>query len=89
MALWAEMYKPHAMIFHMGGTHDAIDVAMSIKLMGTNNPNLKMLIPHHHRVQVPDGQTNIASVQAAMAQLGAPAITITEPVRSQVYQLTK
>lgn len=89
MALWAEMYKPHAMIFHMGGTHDAIDVAMTIKLMGTNNPNLKMLIPHHHRVQVPAGQTTIADVQAAMAQLGAPAITITEPVRSQVYQLTK
>ena len=89
MALWAEMYKPHAMIFHMGGTHDAIDVAMSIKLIGTNNPNLKMLIPHHHRVQVPAGQTSIADVQAAMAQIGAPAIQITEPVRSEVYQLTK
>lgn len=89
MALWAEMYKPDAMIFHMSGRHDPLDVAMSIKLTATNNPNLKMLIPHHHRIQVPDGQTNIASVQAAMAQLGAPAITITEPVRSQVYQLTK
>jgi L-ascorbate metabolism protein UlaG (beta-lactamase superfamily) len=89
MALWAEMYKPHAMIFHMGGTHDAVDVAMSIRLMGTNNPNLKMLIPHHHRVQVPAGQTGIPEVQEAMAKLGAPAITITEPVRSQVYQLMK
>ena len=89
MALWAEMYKPHAMIFHMSGTHDVTDVAMSIRLMGTNNPNLKMLLPHHHRVQVPAGQTGFAEVQGAMAELGAPAIQITETVRSQVYQLTK
>lgn len=89
MAIWAEAYKPDAMIFHMDGRHDATDVAMSIKLMATNNPNLKMLFPHHHRVQTPAGQSGIPDVQAAMAQVGAPPIQITETVRSQVYQLTK
>jgi hypothetical protein len=89
MAIWAEAYKPDAMIFHMDGRHDPTDVAMSIKLMGTNNPNLKMLIPHHHRVQTPAGQSGIQDVQAAMAQVGAPPIQITETVRSQIYQLTK
>jgi L-ascorbate metabolism protein UlaG (beta-lactamase superfamily) len=89
MALWAEMYKPDAMIAHMDGRHDPLDVAMSIRLMATNNPNLKSVFPHHHRVQVPAGQAGIPEFQAAMAQLGAPPIQITETVRSQVYQLTK
>jgi L-ascorbate metabolism protein UlaG (beta-lactamase superfamily) len=89
MALWAEMYKPDAMIFHMSGQHDPLDVAMSIRLMTTSNPNLKLIMPHHHRVQVPAGQTTVSDVQAAMAQLGVPPIPITEQVRSQIYQLTK
>ena len=62
---------------------------MSAKLMGTNNPNLKTIFPHHHRVQAPAGQASLADFQAAMAQVGAPAIQITETVRSQVYPLTK
>jgi L-ascorbate metabolism protein UlaG (beta-lactamase superfamily) len=88
MALWAEMYKPDLMIFHMAGNHDAMDVAMTLKLMTTNNPNLKMAMPHHHRVQIPAGQTTIADVQAAMAQLGV-SVPITDQVRSQVYPLAK
>lgn len=88
MALWAEMYKPDLMIFHMNGTHDATDIAMSIKLMTMNNPNLKTLIPHHHRVQVPAGATTMAEVQGAMGQLGV-SIPITDIVRSQVYTFTK
>ncbi|MDP8923963.1 MAG: MBL fold metallo-hydrolase [Chloroflexota bacterium] len=88
MALWAEMYKPDLMIFHMGGQHDPLDVAMSIRLMTTNNPNLRNLVPHHHRAQVPAGQTSIADVEQAMGQLGV-SIPITDVVRSQVYNLTK
>jgi hypothetical protein len=82
------MYKPDLMIFHMAGNHDAMDVAMTLKLMTTNNPNLKMAMPHHHRVQIPAGQTTIADVQAAMAQLGV-SVPITDQVRSQVYPLAK
>jgi L-ascorbate metabolism protein UlaG (beta-lactamase superfamily) len=88
MAMWAEMYKPDLMIFHMSGTHDVTDVAMSIKLMTTNNPNLKMLMPHHHRVPVPAGQTSIPDVQAELGRMGV-SIPITDTVRSQVYTLTK
>jgi hypothetical protein len=89
LALWAATYNPDAMIFHMGAGHDPIDVASAIRLTGNNNPNLTTLIPHHHRVQPPAGATTIADVQAAMGQVGAPAIEITEPVRSQVYTFTK
>ena len=88
MALWAEMYKPDLMIFHMGGTHDAVDVAMSIRLMTTNNPNLTTLIPHHQRAEVPAGQTSIPDVQQAMGQLGV-SLPITDIVRGQVYTYTK
>ena len=88
-AIWASNYKPDAMIFHMASTADPIDVATSIRLTATDNPNLKTLIPHHHRVQVAAGGTTIADVQGAMAQVGAPAVQITEPVRSQVYTFTK
>ena len=88
-ALWAANYKPDAMIFHMNAATDPVDVATGIRLTATDNPNLKTLIPHHHRVQVAAGGTTIADVQGAMSRVGAPAIQITEPVRSEVYTFTK
>jgi L-ascorbate metabolism protein UlaG (beta-lactamase superfamily) len=87
-ALWAANFKPDAMIFHMDAAHDPVDVATSIRLTSTDNPNLTTLIPHHHRVQVPAGGTTVADVQAALAPMGITT-AITEPVRSQVYTFTK
>lgn len=87
-AIWAELYKPDAMIFHMSGPHDPMDIAMSIRLTTTNNPNLNTLMPHHHRVDPPPGATTVADVQAAMAGMGVN-IPITNQVRSQVYSFTK
>jgi L-ascorbate metabolism protein UlaG (beta-lactamase superfamily) len=87
-AMWAANYKPDLMIFHMDAAHDPIDVANSIRLTGTDNPNLKMLMPHHHRVQVPAGGTTVADVQAALGTMGITT-PITEQVRSQVYTLTR
>lgn len=87
-ALWAANYKPDAMIFHMNAATDPVDVATGIRLTMTDNPNLKTLIPHHHRVQVPAGGTTVADVQGALATMGI-TIPITEPVRSQVYTFTK
>ena len=87
-AMWAATYKPDAMIFHMDASHDPIDVANAIRLTSTDNPNLKMLFPHHHRVQVPAGGTTVGDVQGALATMGINT-PITEQVRSQVYTLTK
>jgi len=87
-AMWASNYKPDAMIFHMDAQHDPIDVANSIRLTGTDNPNLKMLFPHHNRVQVAAGGTTVADVQGALGTMGINT-PITETVRSQVYTLTK
>jgi L-ascorbate metabolism protein UlaG (beta-lactamase superfamily) len=88
MALWAQMYKPDLMIFHMSGQHEPMDIAMSIKLTMTDNPNLKMLMPHHHRVNQQPGQTWFTDVRAALDNMGI-SLPITEQVRSEVYTLTK
>jgi L-ascorbate metabolism protein UlaG (beta-lactamase superfamily) len=34
-ALWAEMYKPDAVILHMGADHEPMDFAMQVKLLQT------------------------------------------------------
>lgn len=87
-ALWGEMYKPDAMIFHMSSGKEPMDAAMSIRLTMTNNPNLTTLIPHHHRVSPPAGATTVDDVRAALDTMGI-GLPITNPVRSQVYSFTK
>jgi L-ascorbate metabolism protein UlaG (beta-lactamase superfamily) len=87
-ALWGELYKPDAVIFHMSGDKEPLDAAATIRYTMTNNPNLKTLIPHHHRVNPPAGATTIADVQGALATMGITT-PIMEPVRSQVYTFTR
>jgi L-ascorbate metabolism protein UlaG (beta-lactamase superfamily) len=87
-ALWGSMYKPDAMIFHMGADKEPMDVAMSISLTMTDNPNLRTLLPHHHRVNLPAGATSTADVRAALDAMGI-GIPILDQARSQVYEFTK
>jgi L-ascorbate metabolism protein UlaG (beta-lactamase superfamily) len=87
-ALWGELYKPDAVIFHMSGDKEPLDAAATIRYTMNNNPNLKTLIPHHHRVNPPAGATTIADVQGALATMGITT-PIMEPVRSEVYTFTK
>ena len=88
MALWAELYKPDAVLFHMGADHDPLDIAMTVVLMTTRNPNLSMLIPHHHRVSPPPGATTVADVRAALDEMGID-IPILDPVRGEVYRFSQ
>jgi len=88
MALWGELYKPDAMIYHMSAGKEPLDCALAIELIRTQNPNLNTLIPHHHRVQPPAGATSIAEVRTALDRMGV-TIPITDPVRGQVYRFTK
>jgi L-ascorbate metabolism protein UlaG (beta-lactamase superfamily) len=87
-ALWAQMYKPDAVILHMGADHEPMDFAMQVKLLQTENPNLKMVIPHHNRVSPTAGQTTVEQVQAAMDALGV-GIQVTQPNLSQAYSFNK
>src|SRR5919198_4392760 len=87
-ALWAQVYKPDAVILHMGADHEPLDFAIQVKLLQTENPNLKMVIPHHNRVNPPAGQTTVAEVQAAIDAMGL-GIQVMQPNLSQVYSFTK
>lgn len=87
-ALWAQMYKPDMAILHMGGDHDPLDFAMQVKLLMTDNPNLRTVVPHHNRAVPPPGQTSVAEVQAAMDELGL-GLTLTAPAVGEVLTLTR
>src|SRR6266536_1145187 len=69
-AMWGAAYKPDAMIFHMAAGHEPIDVANSIRLTMTDNPNLKTLLPHHHRVNQQPNGTWFPDVRAALDSMG-------------------
>ena len=87
-ALWASLYKPDAMIFHMGTGTEPLDVAAAIRFTMTDNPNLRTLMPHHHRVTPPPGATTVDEVQAALGGMGIN-LPITDQVRGAVYEFTK
>ncbi len=70
MALWGELYQPHAMIFNLNPGREPLDAALAIDLIGTNNPNLTTLIPHHQPPQAPEGATTIQEVEVALAARG-------------------
>jgi len=88
MALWGAAYKPDAMIFIMHPTAEPRDIGMAVKLVMTDNPNLKTLLPHHHRVTPPPGAVTVADVRAVLDSMNI-RIPITNPARKQVYEFSK
>jgi len=81
-ALWAQMYKPNLAIVHMGADTEPLDFAEQVKLLSTDNPNLKTVFPHHNRVAPPAGQTTVADVQSAMDSMGV-RLKVTQPPLGQ------
>ena len=81
--MWAQMYKPNMAILHMGGDTEPIDFAEQVKMMQTENPNLKTVFPHHNRVAPPAGQTTVPQVQQAVDNMGL-GIQVTQPPLGQV-----
>jgi hypothetical protein len=88
MGMWSEMYKPDAVIAHQSLAHDPLDSAMVVKLMTTGNPNLKTVIPHHHRVQPQAGAYNVADLRAAIQQYGVN-VEFIDPQPLRPYTLRK
>ena len=70
MAMWAEAYNPDAMIFLMHGSGEPQDIGMAVRLVAGKSPNLKMLIPHHHRVSPPPGAPTVATVRSVLDAMG-------------------
>jgi L-ascorbate metabolism protein UlaG (beta-lactamase superfamily) len=86
--IWAELYKPDMAILHMGGAHEPLDIAYSAKLLMSENPNLKTLIPHHNRVNPPAGQVTVADVQQALDSMGI-ALQMTQPPIGEAVSFSK
>jgi L-ascorbate metabolism protein UlaG (beta-lactamase superfamily) len=88
MAMWAEAYKPDAMIFLMHPTGEPQDIGTSVKLVAGKSPNLKTLLPHHHRVTPPPGATTVGDVRKTFDSMGIN-IPITALAPRQSIELSK
>ena len=88
MALWAEAYKPDAMIFLMHPSGEPLDAGMAVKLVAGKSPNLKMLLPHHHRVSAPPGALTVAEMRKTLDSMGIN-IPITTLAPRQSVELAK
>ncbi len=87
MKLWGELFKPDAALLYMSGGMDPRDVALMAKMLSESNPNLKTVMPHHHRLKPPAGRSP-ADLGKAMAEMGVKAKLI-DPKPSVVYTLSK
>lgn len=87
MTMWGRLYKPDVAILQMSAGKDPQDLVEEIKMLRTDNPNLKTIIPHHHRLQVPPGGTTPADVAAAVQAAGLP-VQVLIPELGKSYDLT-
>jgi len=88
MQLWGMLYKPDVAILPLKANSDPQDVVHMVRLLRTENPNLKTIIPHHHRLQPPPGATTPAALENALKASGLP-VTVLNPDLRRVYELTK
>ena len=87
MKLWGEMFKPDTALLFMSPGMNPRDVAVMVQMLSEKNPNLNTVIPHHHRLDAPDGHTP-ADLGKAMAELGLKAELI-DPQPGVVYTISK
>ena len=103
MQLWGRLYKPHVAILPVTPNTDPIDTVEMVKLLSTDNPNLKTIIPHHHntglkvtaqmppeRAQGIERRFNNGTNPAdvsAALKAAGLAVTLLDPELSKVYEL--
>jgi len=88
MAMWAEAYKPDAMIFLMHPSGEPQDIGMAVKLVASRSPNLAMLTPHHHRISPPAGAPTVEDTRKVLDSMGV-RIPITPLAPKQAIELSK
>ena len=88
MAMWAEAYKPDAMIYLMHPSGEPQDIGMAVKLVASKSPNLKTLVPHHHRVSPPPGAPTVAEVRSVLDAMGI-RIPISALAPKQAIELSR
>lgn len=88
MQLWGSLYKPDVAILPLSGNRDPQDIVHMVRLLRTENPNLKTIVPHHHRLQPPPGAPTVAAMEATLRAAGLP-VTVLNPELNRVYELRK
>lgn len=88
MTMWGRLYKPDVAILQMSAGKDPQDIVEEIRMLRTGNPNLKTVIPHHHRLAVPPGGTTPMEVAAAVKAARLP-VKVLIPELGKSYTLTK
>jgi len=88
MQLWGSLYKPDVAILPLSANRDPQDIVHMVRLLRTDNPNLKTVIPHHHRLQPPPGAPTPMMMASVLKDAGQP-VTVLNPDLSKVYELTK
>jgi L-ascorbate metabolism protein UlaG (beta-lactamase superfamily) len=87
MQLWGALFKPDAAIIYYSPSLDPIEVAHMIRLLSADNPKLRLVIPHHHRLKRPPGKEP-ESLAVAMKALGLQA-KLLNPEPKQLYTLSE
>lgn len=88
LALYGSLYKPDIAIIMLSGARDPRDAAHMVRLLLTDNPNLKTVLPHHHRVKPPKGAASPEQMEAEIKKLGLP-VTFLNPELGKVYSFAK
>jgi len=88
MQLWGSLYKPDVAILILSGRRDVLDVAHMVRLLRTENPNLKTVIPHHHRLKPPAGAPTPVDLDNVLKSAGLP-VRVLNPELHRVYELTR
>jgi L-ascorbate metabolism protein UlaG (beta-lactamase superfamily) len=88
MQLWGSLYKPDVAILPLSNGRDPQDIVHMVRFIRTENPNLKTIIPHHHRLQPPPGAPTPADMENAVKSAGLP-VAVLNPELRRVYELTK
>lgn len=88
MQLWGSLYRPDVAILPLSGGRDPRDIAHMVRLLRTDNPNLKTIIPHHHRLKPSPGAPTPDDMESALRAAGLP-VTVLKPEPGKVYELTR
>jgi L-ascorbate metabolism protein UlaG (beta-lactamase superfamily) len=88
MTMWGRRYKPDVAILCLSSGRDPEDLVEQARLLRTDNPNLRTVIPHHVRIPPPPGAHSAADLEAAFKASGLPIMVI-KPEFKKVYELTK
>lgn len=90
--LFGSRYQPHVALLPIGGRFlmHPDDAAYAAKLLMTDNPNLKTVVPQHHRINAPSPGgpgANPEAFEAEVKKLGLP-LAVLNPKIGQAYRLS-